>query len=64
MCKDRKEKNQVLSANCCDQLIAAGWDCHEKFVEVTASFHNQTEAVANQIWQGCVYRYDYRPIWY
>lgn len=49
MCKDRKEKNKVLSANCCDQLIAAGWDCHEKFVEVTAPFHNQTEAVANQI---------------
>lgn len=63
MYEDRK-KNKVLSANCCDQLIAAGWDCHKKFVEVSAPFHNQPEAVANQIWIGCSNRYDYRPSWY
>ena len=52
-------KNEKLSSECCQQLIAEGWACHDTFVQVTAPYYpdkNNSEIVAKstQLWHDCV----------
>ena len=52
-------KHEILSPECCQQLIAEGWACHDKFVQVTAPYYpekNNAEVLdsSSHVWHECI----------